>query len=154
RALRELGIPADVVIAEDLPFSADPAFPPHFGRFTHPLVVAHTKEGDLWIDADVIGPPLPAGHISPALRARMMIDTRGPIPAGPAQDDAARDQDEIDVRLALDEKGDARGTVAVVLRGRDAQMIAEVLHYVVGNDRQRALREIVLAWVPFASVDE
>ncbi|HEX4446713.1 MAG TPA: hypothetical protein VH044_08255, partial [Polyangiaceae bacterium] len=41
RSLRELGIPCDLVVAENDPFSADPAFPAHFGRFTHPLVVAH-----------------------------------------------------------------------------------------------------------------
>jgi len=35
RALRELGIAADVAIAENEPFSSDPAFPPHEGRFTH-----------------------------------------------------------------------------------------------------------------------
>jgi len=62
RALRELGVPSDLMVAESNPFSADPAFPPHFGRFTHPLVVAHVGGQDVWIDADVEGPPLPAGR--------------------------------------------------------------------------------------------
>ncbi len=63
RALRELGIPADLAVAETEPFSAVPTFPAHVGRFRHPLVVAHlgAAGGDVWIDADVEGPPLPPG---------------------------------------------------------------------------------------------
>ena len=52
------------------------------------------------------------------------------------------------MRLALDAKGDARGTFAVVLRGRDAQELAEALFRIVGAERQRALRDVVLAWLP------
>jgi hypothetical protein len=159
RALRELGVKADVAIAEDGPFSADPHFPAHFGRFTHPLVVAHAQGGDVWIDADVSGPPLPAGRISPGLRGRMMLVPYGgpgheivPVPALDTGGEANRD--EVDIRLALDPRGDARGSVTLVLRGRDAQDISEALFRIVGSDRQRALREIVLAWVPFASVDD
>ncbi len=154
RALRELGIAADVVVAENDPFSADPAYPPHEGRFTHPLVVAHA-DGDVWIDADVAGPPLPAGHISPELRGRSALYADGrvePLPAVGA--DATSERDEVDVRLALDARGDAKGSLTVLLRGRAAQELAEVLVRIVGDERQRTLRGVALAWVPFANVDE
>jgi hypothetical protein len=167
RSLRELGVKAEVAVAENDPFSADPAFPPHFGRFMHPLVVAHVPDPkspghqkgqppattDLWIDADVAGPPLPAGRISPELRGRSVLMEDGrilPVPVMGAGDE----KDEIDLRLALDDKGDAKGTFTILLRGREAQQIAEALVRVVGNERQRALRGVVLAWVPFANVDE
>jgi hypothetical protein len=157
RSLRELGIPSDLVVSENDPFSADAAFPPHFGRFLHPLVVAHLpdeKPGDVWIDADVSGPPLPAGRVSPELRGRMALRADGtisPLDAfGPEKQD---DRDEVDVRLTLDAKGDARGTFAVVLRGRDAQVLSEALFRIVGAERQRALRDVVLAWLPWANVD-
>jgi hypothetical protein len=157
RALRELGIKAEVVIAENDPFSEYPDFPPHTGRFLHPLAVAHLTgpggaEEAVWIDADVPGPPLPAGHISPELRGRSVIHTDGsvtPLPAMSADNDA----NEIDLRLAVAPNGDAKGTFTVVLRGRDAQEIAEMLLRVVGDDRQKALRNVALAWIPFADVD-
>jgi hypothetical protein len=159
RSLRELGVPCDVVVAENDPFSADPAFPPHFGRFLHPLVVAHlparddNKPEDVWIDADVAGPPLPAGRVSPELRGRLALRTEGVI--GPLPSFGGGDErDEVDVRLALDPRGDARGTFAVVLRGRDAQELAEALFRIVGAERQRALRDVVLAWLPWANVDD
>jgi hypothetical protein len=160
RALRELGIPADVVIAENEPFSADPAFPPHEGRFTHPLATAHVDDGasapgagDVWIDADVSGPPLPAGHISPELRGRAALFSDGhvaPLPVPAAQDEG----DEVDVRLALDARGDAKGSLTILLRGRAAQELAEALLRIVGDERQRTLRGVALAWVPYANVDD
>ncbi|HWL86474.1 MAG TPA: hypothetical protein VNO21_11765, partial [Polyangiaceae bacterium] len=161
RALRELGVPAQVAIAEEEPYSADPNFPPEFGRFLHPLAVAHVPDGkgafeDVWIDADIPGPPLPAGHISPELRGRMLLEQNGrilPIASAVAPSGES-ERDEVDLRLTLDEKGDVRGTLNVTLRGRAAQDLAEALVRVVGVERQRALRNVVLAWVPFASVED
>ncbi|MBX3197653.1 MAG: hypothetical protein KF894_05880 [Labilithrix sp.] len=160
QALRELGVHTDVAVAENDPFSDSPSFPPHFGRFMHPLAIAHVPDPaspgamtDVWIDADVPGPPLPAGRISPELRGRNALYPNGriaPLPA--AFGDAERD--EIDIRLVVDEKGDATGTITVLLRGHTAQDLSEALVRLVGLERQRALRGIALGWVPFATVEK
>ena len=163
RGLRELGVPCELVVAENEPFSADAAFPPHFGRFVHPLVVARLPPAagaapgqaqEIWIDADVAGPPLPAGRISPELRGRSSLRADGSVGPLPALGSTEDERDEIDVRLALDPRGDARGTFAIVLRGRAAQGLAEALVRTVGAERQRALRNVVLGWLPWANVDE
>jgi len=162
RALRELGIAADVVVAEDFPFSADPAFPPHLGRFTHPLAWVHLtgtdaagkpQKEDIVVDADVQGPPLPAGRVSPELRGRSVLLPSGAIAPLPKLD-AQAERDEVDLRLTLDDAGNAKGSLTVLVRGRSAQQLAESFVRVVGADRQRALQGIALAWVPFASVDK
>ena len=160
RALRELGVHTDVVVAEIDPFSDSPDFPPHFGRFMHPLAIAHVPSAkdpsvteDIWIDADVPGPPLPAGRISPELRGRAALRADGRISPLP-NIGSEGERDEVDERLVVDEQGNAKGVLTVLLRGRSAQDLAEALVRLVGNERQRALRGIALAWVPFATVDK
>jgi hypothetical protein len=162
RGLRELGVPCEVVVAENEPYSANGAYPPHFGRFVHPLVVARVASSgtagapaqDVWVDADVQGPPLPAGRISRELRGRMALHLDGTIAPVPEIGSAEDGRDEIDIRLAVDAGGDARGTFAIVLRGRTAQGLAESLVRTVGAERQRALRDVVLGWLPWANVDD
>ncbi len=166
RALRELGIPADLAVAEVEPFSAIASFPPHVGRFRHPLVVAHlgashvggdpqtpgSAGGDVWIDADIEGPPLPPGRISPELRGRTAMLASGAMVTVDAA--GAETGDEVDVRLTLDDKGDARGNFTVLLHGRAAQSLAELFETVVGTERREMLRRVVLGWMPWADVDE
>ncbi len=160
RALRELGVKVDIVVAENEPFSDSASFPPHFGRFMHPLAVAHVPDPaqggkivDVWIDADVPGPPLPAGRISPELRGRTAIWHDGKIAPLPGVASGA-ERDEIDIRLSVDDQGNAKGTMTVLLRGRSAQDLAEALVRLVGLERQRALRGIALGWIPYATVEK
>jgi hypothetical protein len=160
QALRQLGIKTDVAVAENEPFSDSASFPPHFGRFMHPLAIAHVPDpakggalSDVWIDADVSGPPLPAGRISPELRGRNALYADGTIAPLPAVASAV-ERDEVDIRLTVDDKGDAKGTITVLLRGHTAQDLSEALVRLVGLERQRALRGIALGWVPFATVDK
>jgi hypothetical protein len=168
RALRELGVSAEVAVAETEPYSASPDYPAHAGRFQHPLVIAHlgharvppagappgeaAHDGDLWIDADVEGPPLPPGRISPELRGRSALLTSGKIVT---VDGAAGEAgDEVDVRLKLDAKGDAHGVFTILLHGRAAQSLAEAFETVVGNDRLHLLQGVVLGWLPWADVED
>jgi hypothetical protein len=153
RALRELGVAADLAIAETEPFSESPDFPAHVGRFRHPLVIARLgAEGDVWIDADVEGPPLPPGHISPELRGRAAMLPSGEIVT--VQGAGAEAGDEVDLRLAIDPEGNAKGTFTIFLRGRAAQSISEAFETVVGTDRREMLRDVVMGWVPWADVEE
>jgi hypothetical protein len=154
RALRELGVKAELAVAETEPFSTVPTFPAHVGRFRHPLVVAHlgAAGGDVWIDADVEGPPLPPGRISPELRGRTaMLDTGAMVTV---EGTSGENGDEVDVRLTLDDKGDARGTFAVLLHGRAAQGLAEIFETVFGSERREVLRGVVLGWLPWADVED
>jgi hypothetical protein len=160
QALRALGIQTDVAVAENEPFSDSPSFPPRFGRFMHPLAIAHVPASDpskppldIWIDADVPGPPLPAGRVSPELRGRYALWPDGRIAPLTAAFGAA-ERDEIDIRLTVDEQGNAKGTITVLLRGRDAQDLADALVRLVGLERQHALQGIALGWVPFATVEK
>jgi hypothetical protein len=152
RALRELGLKSEIVVAETEPFSADANYPAHFGRFNEPLVLVHLASGPLWLNLDVQGPPLPAGRISPELRGRLAMNAEGqttPVGGALPQDD----RDEVDLRLTLDDKGNAAGSFTIVLRGRTAQALADALEKVVGTDRSDMLRSVVLGWVPWANVD-
>ena len=158
-AARQLGIRAEVVLSETEPFSANADFPPHYGRFAHALAEVFPRDGGgapVWLDLDVPGPPLPAGHISPELRGRSCLHEDGTIAEIPASANIGSDAggDEVDVRLVVDEKGDAKGQVTALLHGRASQELAEALVRLVGDQRQRALRNVVLAWLPSASVDD
>ncbi len=152
RVLRELGVKVDLAVAETEPFSASADFPPHVGRFRHPLVIAHLADGDIWIDADVEGPPLPPGTVSPELRGRSALFESGAMVA--VQGSGGDTGDEIDLRLTLDDKGDAAGTFTVLLHGRTAQGLAEAFETVVGSERREMLRGVVLGWIPWADVDD
>jgi hypothetical protein len=154
RVLRELNIPVDIAVAETEPFSVSPDFPAHVGRFQHPLVVARlgAEGGDVWIDADVEGPPLPPGRVSPELRGRSAMIAGGNIVTVMAT--TGETGDEVDIRLALDEKGNAKGSFTILLHGRAAQALAEAFETVVGTERRQMLQSVVLGWLPWADVEE
>jgi hypothetical protein len=154
RVLRELGVSVDLAVAEKEPYGSAPGYPPHTGRFRHPLVVARlgSAGGDVWIDADVQGPPLPPGRTSPELRGRLAMFPNGQtMVVGGAADEIG---DEIDIRLVVDERGDARGSFTSQLYGRAAQGLAEAFQTVAGSDRRELLRSVVLGWVPWADVED
>ncbi|HEU4411123.1 MAG TPA: hypothetical protein VFS43_38075 [Polyangiaceae bacterium] len=157
QALRSLDVPAELVVAERSPFASDPAFPPRPGRFDRPLLVvrlAPEAGGEVWVDADVDGPPLPAGRVSPEVRGRSGIDVAGRIRTVPASNAEGDDRDDVDLRLKVDARGDAQGTASITLRGRPAQGLADALETVVGTDRREMLRSVVLGWLPWANVNE
>jgi hypothetical protein len=122
------------------------------GRFRHPLVVVHIGDEDVWIDADVEGPPLPPGRISPELRGRTAMRDDGQMITVPSG--SGETGDEVDVRLVLDDKGDARGSFTVLLHGRNAQGLAEAFETTVGSERREMLRSVVLGWLPWADVED
>ena len=62
----------------------------------------------MWIDADVSGPPLPAGRISPELRGRAVLFADGTMKPTPTMS-LEKERDEVDLRLTVDDKGDAKG---------------------------------------------
>ncbi|HEU4534933.1 MAG TPA: hypothetical protein VFS00_12475, partial [Polyangiaceae bacterium] len=109
--------------------------------------------GETWVDADVDGPPLPAGRVSPEVRGRSALDTNGRIRSVPASA-ADDDHDDVDIRLKVDARGDAQGVVNVTLRGRPAQGLADALETVVGTDRRELLRGVMLGWLPWANVND
>lgn len=161
RALRELGIRSELLVAEPTPWSARADVPVRSGRFTHPLLlvaVPKTPGGaetePVLVDADVQGPPLPPGRISPELKGRLALFVKDGTIASVPVTASDNDGDEIDIRLAVDAKGDAKGEVTVVLRGRAAQGLADAFVRVVGDERQKTLRGVVLGWLPFATVED
>lgn len=150
RALREAGVESRIAVAETKPWSASPNFPAHIGRFTHPLVLVRLANKSLWIDADVEGPPLPPGRVSPELRGRMALLTDGSLVqvGGSTEEDA----DSIDIALQLDEHGLAKGSFRADLHGRAAQSVAGALETLVGESRTNLLRSIALGWIPWADI--
>lgn len=152
RALRAIGVKSDIVVSEARPFSAAPGFPPHTGRFTHPLVLAELAGEALWIDADVDGPPLPPGRVSPELRGRKALRVDGSMLTVDVK--ASVDVDDIAIDLTLASDGNATGTCSIVLFGRPAQRLVEAFEVVVGSARQQMLRGVVLSWLPWADVQE
>lgn len=150
RGLTALGIRSELRLAEGEPGSARDDRPARLGQFHHPLLVVGLDDGDLWLDLDVPGPPLPPGRISPEVRGRMSLASDGSFRKVPAGEEAV---DEIDLRLSLDEAGHARGEVAFVLRGRPAQFLADALEEVVGSAREELLRNVALGFLPYASVE-
>ncbi|MCC6524039.1 MAG: hypothetical protein IT373_15370 [Polyangiaceae bacterium] len=152
RALEALGVPVALWVAETQPFASAPGFPAHVGRFRQPLLVARLPEGELWIDADVDGPPLPPGRVSPELRGRLALSPTGALAPVGGQSEEARD--EVEVSLALDAAGDARGSFALTLHGRTAQGLAAALEVTVGSERRQLLSRVVLGWLPWADVEE
>ncbi len=152
RTLKELGFNAELAVAETTPFSTSADFPPHPGRFGYPLVVVHLPDGDKWIDADIEGPPLPPGRVSPELRGRNAVLAEGKIVPVQGSTDAAFD--DVDMQLTVDAKGTAKGTIAVTLRGRQAQSLSESFNTIVGSDRREVLRRVIQSWMPWADVDD
>jgi len=154
RALKALGVSVEIAISETEPYTTAKDFPVHAGRFRHPLVVAHLggTDGDVWIDADVEGPPLPPGRISPELRGRTAMLPGGKLVT--VEGTATDTVDEVDVRLTVDDKGDATGSFTILLHGRPAQALSEAFETVVGTERREILRSVVLGWLPWADVEE
>ncbi|MBK6520531.1 MAG: hypothetical protein IPG04_42020 [Polyangiaceae bacterium] len=99
----------DLAVAETEPFLRA-QLPPHPGRFRKPLVIARLASGDVWIDADVQGPPLPPGRVSPGAEgAQRDLERRPDHPrAGPSGRDGRRGEG----RSALDAQGTAKGTIS------------------------------------------
>jgi hypothetical protein len=158
RALGQLGIQHGVAFSELSPYSADANMPPRPWRFSHALLfadVADTAGGPLhrvWLDPDVEGTPPPPGRTSPELRGRSALTAQGEIVPIPANPDGDPDLATID--WTVDEHGDGKGTLALLLRGRDAQEAAAILEETAGDERDDALRELVASWVPDADVTE
>ncbi len=156
-ALQSVGVRSEVVVAEQEPWSNGESYPPHPGRFVHPLLLV-PAQGDLkaplWIDADVPGAPLPAGRISPELHGRLAVHLPGGTIEKLPESAFQVGEDEVDIRMTLDESGNAKGEITILLRGRLAQELSAAFERVVGQERDRILRSLVSAWVAGATVDE
>jgi hypothetical protein len=152
RALEQLRVPVEIALAETDPWSRSEGYPVHSGRFRKPLLLVHLPEGDTWVDADVDGPPLPPGLISPEIRGRAALLPSGRLLTLPTE--APDTGDVVDVRLTVDEEGNARGECNLLLRGQPAQTLNETFQTTVGTERQSILRTLVLSWLPWADVED
>jgi hypothetical protein len=152
-ALRTFGIASELVLTEVESWSDAVNYPPTFGRFRRPLLRILLATGPVFADLDVSGPPLPMGRVSPELRGRKFLQVQnGQIAVLPMM--AEDTSDEVALNLTLDENGNARGEITVLLRGRVAQELSEALVHTVGVERDKLLRGVLLAWVPYATVDD
>lgn len=156
-ALQSASVQSEVVVAEQEPWSNGESYPPHPGRFVRPLLFV-PAQGDLksplWIDADVPGAPLPAGRVSPELHGRLAVHLPGGAIEKLPESAFQVAEDEIDIRMSLDDAGNAKGEITLLLRGRLAQELSAAFERVVGQERDRVLRSLVSAWVAGATVDE
>jgi hypothetical protein len=156
RSLKNLGYKVELVVAESTPFSAFEAYPARPGRFDHPLLIVHPCfdiKQELWLDPDVEGPPLPPGVLSQQLVGRWALRNDGTMLRVP-RTSSQSSSDSVRIELNLDTQGNAKGTFQVHLRGKAAQILAESFETVVGSGRQLFLRNVVLGWLPWATVDE
>ena len=120
RALRELGVEGRRSPSpRPSPSASSPTFPPHVGRFRHPLVVAHLgarRAATCGSTPTSRARPCPPAASAPSCAAAPPCSTAAPW--SPSRASSGESGDEVDVRLALDDKGDARGTFTVLLHGR------------------------------------
>ncbi len=151
RAFTELGLPAEVVLAESNPYPEDERHPAVYARFDKALLVVKTRQGrQVWLDLDVAGPPLPPDRVNPDLRGRQVLWPDGRITAIGGIDSRPT---EVALALTLDKEGTARGTITVALRESTAERLAEELERTVGLPREQRLRAVVLGWLPAATVN-
>src|SRR5690606_28582730 len=112
RALSLLGVRSELRLVEREPYSLRENMPARTWRFQQPVVVAHLEGGQVLLDLDVMGPPLPPDHASPELQGRFAIGVDGRITQLSLPERRLRD--EVEVELALDEKGNATGSVKML----------------------------------------
>lgn len=156
-ALQSVGVKSDVVVAEQEPWSNGESYPPHPGRFVRPLLRVPAQgelREPLWVDADVPGAPLPPGRLSPELHGRLAVHLPGGAIEKLPESAFQVGEDEVDIRMTLDQDGNAKGEITLLLRGRLAQELSAAFERVVGQERDRVLRSLVAAWVAGATVDE
>ena len=150
RALRELGVRAELVVAENDPFSADPDFPAALRAVLAPArrrarPGTERRDGP-WIDADVPGPPLPAGRISPSCAARSAPHGRlvTPLPRCRRRTSATRSTCASPSRRAATRRAPSRSSSAAATRRSSPRRLLRV----VGDERQRRCGASCSRWSP------